>query len=241
MKNKFLKIAGGLFIFVAVIYVACVIVGLDYSKGRMFLNVFSSISFVCLAAYCFISNDKKSGKISYYTGFACLLTVLLFNMLLTGINNRYHSLDILYIVDCITYLFVLSFFIIAKIKPNKIIVIIGTVVLCSYSIFCSVYSVINITGWIRIYVDYGIGVSRCVLGILYNIATLVQIAAFILIWLNGYKEYQVKKLKRNENVKGSTETVSIESELVNLKQTFENGQMSAEEYADKRSEILSKL
>ena len=113
---------------------------------------------------------------------------------------------------CVLSLACSIFFIIVKIKPSRLITIAGTFVIVSYILLETVLQI----AWNGYY----------------SIYLVCESTAFILIWINETSQ-KTKAI--------STKNNSIEDTLVSLKQLYDKGIITEEEYRRKKSELFKQL
>jgi len=180
--------------------------------------IFTTIGAIFLMLYCIILHKTKLGKIFYLLGFGIwALTNIYFVFSTDGRFDLHVMSDILFFTITI-------FMLLLKVKPNKIIFGIGTTVFIIYSLIQFV-AVISDT-----YIGFPI-IVPCFLFV-YLIARFI---ACFNLWLLENCNLTFKK-----ESKLSTKT-SLENNLISIKQLFDNGEISEEEYNQKRKELLKEL
>lgn len=171
----------------------------------------TTIELVFLALYCFKFHKSKLNQLTYLIGFVSF-----------GMLFAYYTIDdiLYYGYDVITLSCILSlacsiFFIIVKLKASRLVTIVGTLVIVSYILLEILLQIV----WGGYYS-------------IYFIFLLCESVSFILIWINETM-HKAKESSTNKN--------SIEHSLVSLKQLYENGIITEEEYIKKKSELLQLL
>ena len=176
----------------------------------------TTIEFVFLALYCFKFHKTKANKLTYLISFGAygaLFAYYLIDDLIDDVLSHY-PFDIL-VLSCVLSLACSIFFIIVKIKPFHLVKIVGSFVITSY-----------------IVLEILLQVTLNLYDPLFLIVLICESTAFILIWINETSQ-KTKAI--------STKNNSIEDTLVSLKQLYDNGDMTDEEYIKKKSDLLQHL
>lgn len=180
------------------------------------INVIASFFMIL---YCFIPNKKALNDFFYFVGFGLFLFLNLYLLIvdLTGGNTLlYPSLK-----SNLFMVFILIFMLFAKFKNSKVISIIGFICFIMY-LLMELASEFN----------YFNDVTPMVL---FNIYLFTNLFAIFNIWLaeTGNTLFFKKAIETIET--------PLEDNLVSLKQLYDSGAITEEEYNEKKTEILNKL
>lgn len=224
MKKKISLITAGILLIASVAFFAFNEIGMYIALGgkyfRSFLletAVYSFPPFVmAVSLFCLAFNAKKTGNVLFIIGLAfwAALTVR------SGISYLDNSF-IIGIIETAALLLLLICFAVIKIKPVKGLAVAGAV-------FLTVFAVMRVALEVRSY-SYGfvtaMDIARC-------IGDALLIAAFIIILLN---------FGRACFVKSKPVDAGPSKEIEALKQLYEQGKISQQEYKDKRTELLKRI
>lgn len=238
MKNKKMIIPGVLFLLTTIIYLF-----FRFQQAKLYslydpnytLNptyiIFYCVSLIVLSICCFTYHNILLNKILYFMP----LTVLFL------VNAYYFILDFTYIDESIYVLLTIlpellipiicCLFMLFRLKPKKNIANLGFILLI---IYCIIYA-------INIFQDltpHNIDLPKLERNImlLRNIWRIIDPIAFLSFWWIITQNIYSKGTKKEYSG-----TIILEKELLTLKENFEAGNLTEEEYSRKKSKLLSRL
>ncbi len=183
--------------------------------------IFISIRAIVLITYCFLPNKIKAGKIIYFFGIAAYILSSVYFIL--SADGRFGF----YVMSDILFLSMTVFMMVVKIKTNKVISTIGTMAFIFYALSKFVAVVLDQLN--SIYIGAGISLSA------FFVYLMAEFIALFNIWLVEGGNLTFAKRQKVE-----VKTL-LQDDLMFLKQSLDNGTISAEEYNRKKLEILNNL
>lgn len=215
-KNKKLIISG-ILLFAAVACRALYLILLNINYDIVFWDIISPvIGEVILMSYCFIFNKIKAGSIVCYAGLGIMaVSHILYFPSFVGVINTLSAFFELAVIIVI---------IVAKAKSSKGISTVGTIIFGVYAILLFftiasdiLFGYINAFTWLSL------------------IIPIVELIALFNIWS---AENSIIPLKNRSHQIIKT---SLEDDLVSLKQLYDRGAITEQEYNLKKADILKKL
>ena len=162
-------------------------------------------------------NRTKAGNILYYIGFGICAA--------QNIRSIDYSSGIYTVYEFIT-LAVLLYMIVIRVKNNKGISVVGIVLFGICIVTELVMMTVDITNTEQLLMSYS------PLLLLVNICSFCELAAFVLIWWNDSRAY----IKKNKSFRPD-----LENDLIALKDLYESGGITEQEYNNRRKELLDKI
>lgn len=213
LKNKKSLLSGILLVVGMLCYILHHIItysGFDIAWSSI---VFTLIGTMALILYSFLFNNVKIGNVLYFAGFGAL--ALLYASFV--INRTYFDL---YSLSDIAFLLVVVLMIIAKIKTNKGIAITSMVVFCVCTLIQLITTIYDLMTGMEIL-------------LVIDIYLIISSVAFFFLWLS----IGSKGLSKNSKVEKTN--TQIENNLLSLKNLYETGVITEQEYNDKKESILN--
>lgn len=171
---------------------------------------------MAVSLFCLAFNAKKTGNVLFIIGLA-FFAALTVRKGISSLDNGF----IIGIIETAALLLLLICLAVIKIKPVKGLAVAGAV-------FLTVFAVMRVLQEVRSY-SYGfvtaMDIARC-------IGDALLISAFIIILLN---------FGRACFVKSKPVDAGPSKEIEALKQLYEQGKISQQEYKDKRTELLKRI
>ncbi len=187
--------------------------------GLEYLFTYGSV-FIIISLYCLLfQNRKVLDKVFYFVGFGWLFLLEMYYDLLPALSSAFGGSFSVYEVANIFFVFACSFMIVMKIKPHLAFAITGGVLFSiSHFIWISSGS-LNLINTEPQFILQLVSVYG---------ALFLQDIAYILILFF-------------ELGKGKKAPVKLEEQLTLLKDRYDNMEISAVEYEEKRAAILNEL
>ena len=171
------------------------------------------IGVISLTVYGFKYNELKNSKTAYRIGFG---TYSLVNAYYFITQMIYGNLPIYYVVDFLLLL-ICTFMLLCKNKEMKQTKIIGQIIFITYALITLVLIIQDGTWYLSFYSS-----------------TIMDVIAFYIIWIQENKENRINNYNHQN-------TSLLEMDLIKLKQAYELGKISEQEYSEIKSKILNKL
>ena len=214
LKNKKSLLSGVLLVVGMLCYILHHIItysGFDIAWSSI---VFTLIGTIALVLYSFFFNNKKIGNVLYFSGFITL--VLLYASFV--ISRTYFDV---YSLSDIAFLLVIVVMIITKIKTNKAIAITNVVVFCLCVLIQLITAIYDLVTGMKILLAI-------------DIYLIISSVAFFVLWLSISEKGSLSK-----SLKAEKTNTQIENNLLSLKNLYETGVITEQEYNDKKESILN--
>ena len=187
----------------------------------VWIKIVSILRSLILISYCFVFYKTKLSNLVYYIGVGsvALLEAYFFIVDISYGFSTYPLVELLFAVMAVVLM-------VKKAKPQKWLVIAG---LSAFVIF-AVIQIFNVLGNFNI-----VSPSIMMVFILSDISCIIQAIAVLIISLTEQDIPILKKLF------GKFIKMTPEEKLASLKQSYDSGEITEQEYNQKKTKILNKL
>lgn len=230
-NNKKLTLSGILLVVSTVCYALYQILLSTYIEGFYGISdypiawnniIFTVICAVALVSYCFVFSRTKLNHIVYYISFG-MFALLNTYFCITNISDGHFDL---YTLSDTLFFAITVIMLIVKVKSSKGVSVAGMVIF-------GAYAVVQILAVISDLVS-GFHIGGFI-WLIFDAYLVIEFIAFFNIWLAEGGSITTKK-KAPTVVK-----TPLENNLVSLKQLYESGAITEQEYNQKKTEILNIL
>ncbi|MDD5924266.1 MAG: SHOCT domain-containing protein [Clostridia bacterium] len=191
--------------------------------NNIIIFVFTIIATIVLITYCFMFSKTKLSGIAYCISLG-IFALLSGYLCISDIDRP------LFILTQPLFLAVIVIMLIVKATraSNKGVFIVGTVFFSAYAATEIVYEMFNLIDWYPL-------IGNLLSNILFYTYLITRFIAFYNIWLA-----EGGSISFNKKITTVVKT-SFEDNLVSLKQLFDSGTITEQEYNNKKNQILNKL
>ena len=210
--------------------------------------VFTWIGSIGLCCYCLIPKNRKISYLIVFGGIASLnvhlfiTDVTYIQHLSFAISNFSDLLNVMTLLSCvIAELLMLSiciFMLIVKFTNNRHLIT-GKIFFRMYAIFQLIYIVTNLLSlfyYLNLSLTYHLNDDMYLFE---QLIIFVRIIAFAVYCITEYLAIWI--IWRHNTQKPTTTSNTLENNLISLKQMYDNGTITEEEYNQKKSDIIGKL